>query len=81
MLMDAVIWHWVMIFMGEEAGSDGFVWDVQWPAAFLYADNRLLVSPRPDRLQMALGVLTGFFDNVLFCTNINKTVNMVIHTC
>ena len=42
-----------------------------------YANYGLLASPRPDRIQAALDVLTEFFDRVGLHTKVKKTIEMV----
>ena len=79
MVVDSVICHWFTLVAGEEAGPDGFRRAVKWTAASFYADDGLLTSPRPARLQAALDVLMGLFNRVGLQTNLNKTVGMVCH--
>ena len=50
MVLDAVLWNWVMIVAGVEAGPEGSGWVVQWIADFLNGDNKLLASLRSDQL-------------------------------
>ena len=76
-MVDAVIFHWVTLVAGYKAGTDEFGRTVQWLESFFYADDVLLNSPRPNRLQGALDVLTGVFNRVDLKTNINKTICMV----
>ena len=61
MVVDTVICHWVMLVVGEEAGTDAFGRAVQWLLALFYYKNGLLDSPRPAQIQTALDVLTGLF--------------------
>ena len=77
MFVDAVIWHWVMLVAGEEAGPEGFGQEVQWIAVLFYVDDGLLDSSRPARIQAALDVLAGLFDWVGLWENITKTVGML----
>ena len=72
-----MICHWVTLVAGEEAGPDGFGPAVQWMATFFYANDGLLVFPRPARIQAALDVMTGLFDRVGLQTNVDKTVGIV----
>ena len=48
---------------------------------FFYANNDLLASPRPARIQAALYVFMGLFDRVVLHTNVNKKVGMVCKPC
>ena len=49
---------------GEGVGPEGFGRVIQNMDTLFYADNRLFVSARPDRLNKALDVLMGLFDRV-----------------
>ena len=46
--------------------------EIQWLVALFYADDGLLVSPRPARIQAVLDALMGLFDRVELHTNIEK---------
>ena len=75
--VDAMIWHWVMLVAGYQAGPEGFVRVVQSLEAFFYANNGLLASSWPDLLHEVLYVLTGIFDRDRLHTNANKTMGVV----
>ena len=45
-----------------KAGAEGLGDTIQELAAFLYAYDRLVVLPHPERLQMVFNVLTDLFD-------------------
>ena len=75
MVVDSLIRNWVVIVTGEEAGP------VRWLAEFFYADNGLLSSPQPSRLQAVLNLLTGIFDRMGLHKNLNNMVEIVCHTC
>ena len=45
-------------------------------AEYFYADDVLVASTRPERLQRVSGVLTGLFDQDSIRTNMWKTVSM-----
>ena len=81
MVVDSVIRHWVTLSTGEEYRPDGFGRAVQWITVLFYADDVLLDSPRPSRLQADLDVLTDLFEMVLLHTNANKMARMVCQTC
>ena len=78
MMVGSVIFHWVILVMGEEAGPDGFGRAVQGLATLFYANNGLLISPRKSRLQAALYVLTGLFDRVSLHTNVKKQLGWCV---
>ena len=80
MVVDALICHWVILVVGEEAVPDGFERLVQWLVALFYANDGLIVSPRLTWLQAALDVFPGFSDMV-GQTNINKIVRKVCQQC
>ena len=42
------------------------------PVTLFYADGSIFTSPNPERLQEALGVLTGLFDQVGLIANVEK---------
>ena len=79
--MDAVIRHWVTVVMPSEAVTGGLGLTIIDLAAYLYADDSLVASTQPERLQRAFDVLTGLFDRVGLQTNTAKTVDMVCHKC
>ena len=81
MVVDVVIFHWVILVAREEAGPDGFVQEVQCLVAFLYTNDGLIASPSPNRLQAVLDVLTGLSVRVGLQTNVDKTVGMVYQPC
>ena len=70
-----------MLFVREEVGPNGFGQAVQWLAIFFYADDGLLASMRPTRLQAALGMLMGLFDRVGLRTKVNNMVGVVYQNC
>ena len=80
LLADAVICCWFMLVLVEEAVPDGFGWAVQWPEALFYANDVLLASPRPARLQVVLDVLIGLFYRFGLQTNVSKMVEMLCQT-
>ena len=61
MVVDAVIRHWFTLVTGKEEGPDVFGKALQWLEKSLYANNRLITSPRLYHLHVDLGVLTGGF--------------------
>ena len=81
MVVEAVIRHWVVLVMGEEAVSDSFGRLIQCLVAFFYAHNSLIDSPRPARIQADLDVFMVLFDRVGLHTTVNKTVEMLCHPC
>ena len=65
--MDAVIHHWVMVVTPTEAGMGGLGMTIIDLAYYFYADNVLVASTQPERLQRAFYVLTGPFNRVGVC--------------
>ena len=72
MMVDAVIHHWVTLAAVEEAVPENFGRVVQMLAALFYPDDGLLTSTRLDRLQAALDILMGLFENVGLHKNSKK---------
>ena len=79
MVVDAVISYWVPILTPTEADIGGLSLTIIDLAAYLYADDVLVASTQPERLQRAFDVLTGLFNRVSLQTNMLKTVGMVYH--
>ena len=77
-VVDAVIRHWVTVVSLTEAGEEGLGETVQELAAYFYADNGLIMSPRPERLQRSFDVLTDQFG---LHTNVRKTVSIAFQPC
>ena len=76
MVMDAVIRHWVTVVAKTEACTEGLglsIWDL---ALYLYADNGLITSTQPDRLQWAFDIISGLFDRVGLRTNMRNMVSI-----
>ena len=81
MVVDAAIRHWVMVVTPSEAGTGGLGIAIIDLVAYFYADNDLVVSTQPERLQRAFDVLTGLFDQVDLQTNTADTFGMVCQPC
>ena len=81
MVVDAVIFHWVTLVMGEEVGPYGFGCALQLLATFFYTVDGFLSLTRPDWIQAALDVLAGMFDRVVLQNNVDKTVRMLCQPC
>ena len=59
-----------------EAGAEGLGVSVKKPEAYFYADNKLVASTKPERLQRDFDVLADLFYWVGLQTNMRKTVSM-----
>ena len=85
MVVDTVLCHWVTMVTEMEETSNPITWgfgrDIQNLVAYLYADNRLLVSTRSHWLHRAFDVLTEMFDPVGLHINARKTVSMALQPC
>ena len=81
MVVDAVIRHWVTVVMPTEAVMVGLGLTIIYLAAYFYANNVLVASNQPERLQKAFDILTSLFDHVSLCTNMAKTVGVVCQPC
>ena len=64
MVVDAIIHHWATLVSGEASGLEVFGREVQTLYTLFFADDGLLVSPCPYRIQVSLTVLMGLFKNV-----------------
>ena len=77
LVVDAVIRHWVTVVTPNEAGTGGLSLTIIDLVDYFYANDGLVPSTQPERLQRAFDVLTGLFDQVELQTNTVKTVGMV----
>ena len=80
MVIGAVLRHWIMVVVEEEAGPDGFGRAVRILVVFFYTKGGLLESTRVEKLQQACGALADLFGRVDINTNIQKTVCTIFHT-
>ena len=78
-VVDTAIQHWEMVVVGEDAGPEGFWRAVQNLFALFCAEDRLLSSPQPARLQEVLDALTVLFDRLGLRTNVNNIVVVVFN--
>ena len=69
------------VLVPMEAGLYGLRETIQDLVALFYADDGLVSSPRPERLQRAFNVLTDIFDWFVLCTNLRKMVIMACCPC
>ena len=76
-VLDAIICHWVMVVTPIEAGMGGLGITIIDLAAYFYANDGLVASTQPERLQRVFDVLTGIFYCVVLRKNTAKTVDMV----
>ena len=51
MVVDEVLWNWILVVLEEEAGLERFGRDMKCLAEFFYADDGLLMSTQAVRLQ------------------------------
>ena len=65
----------------NDVGTEGFLWAMQKLVTLFYKVNGLIASPRPDRFQEDLDVISGTFYLVGLRTNVDKTVVMVFEPC
>ena len=80
-VVDAVIRHWLKVVTPTGAGTGGLGLRIIDLVAYFYADDKLVASTQPDRIQRAFDVFTGLFDRVGLRKNTAKTVNMVYQPC
>ena len=81
MVVDAVISHWVTVVAPTKEEIEGLGLSIQDLAAYFYADDGLVASTQPERLQREFDVLTGLFDQVGLRTNTRKTVIIACQPC
>ena len=76
MSVDAVIYHWEMVSVATEEGREGLGLLIQDLAEYFYANDGIIASTQPERLQRLFGILTGLFNRVGLKKNTQKTVSM-----
>ena len=78
MVVDTVLRHRISVVVEAEgeAVPEGFGWDVQHMAAYLYVDDGLLASKWVAKIYRVYNVLTEIFDRFGLRTNVSKTVSM-----
>ena len=79
--MDAVICHWVKAVAAIETCTEGLGLSIWYLALYFYADNGLITSTQPERLQWVLNILSGLLDRVGIRTNKQNMVSMACHPC
>ena len=80
-LVDVVIRHWEMVMAEEEEVPERFGRAVQNLAVLFYADEGILSSQWPSRIQETLDFLMGIFDRVGMRKYIDKMAGMVCQPC
>ena len=76
MVVDDAIRHWVTVVAPTETGAEEIKETIQELEDFFYADNGLVVLPRPERLQRVFNVLIYLFNQIGLQKNVQKTVSM-----
>ena len=79
--VDFIIRHWVTVVAETEEVTEGLGLSLRDLAAYFYANDGLIVSTQPERMQREFNVLTGLFDRVVLRTNMRKTVSMAHQPC
>ena len=80
-VVDTVIRHWVTVVTPTEAGTGVIGLTIIDLAAYFYANDGLVTSTQPERLQRAFDVLTSIFNQVGLRKNTEKTVDMLFQPC
>ena len=80
-VVDAVICHWLTVMTPTESGTGGLGLTIIDLADYFYANNSLVASTQPERLQRAFDGLNVLFDQFILRTNMTKTVDMVFQIC
>ena len=81
MVFDAVVRHRVTVVTPPEVGTGGLGLTIIHLVDYFYAEDGLVVSTQPERLQRAFELLTGFFDRVGLRKNTEKMVGTVCQPC
>ena len=76
-VVDVIIRHWVKLVTPTEVGTGGLGLTIIDLAAYLYADDGLVVSTQPEKLHRAFEVLTGLFNWVSLHKNTKNMASMV----
>ena len=76
MVVDSVIRYWVTVVAPAEYGTEGLGLSIQDLEAQFYANNGLVASTQPERLQRAFVILSVLFDQVGIRMNASETVSM-----
>ena len=76
-MVDAVVREWLRQTLGNEAITSGIGEEIRSFLAAFYADDGILQSWDPIRLQTAADILVGLFERVGLKTNTSKTQAMV----
>ena len=77
----SIIYHWVIVVTAPEEGMEVFELLIHDLVTYFYANNVIVASPQPERMQRAFDVLTGLFDRVRLRTKTQKTVIMDCYPC
>ena len=77
MVVNVIIRHCVTVVTPKEAGTGGFGLTIIDLAGYFYANDGLVASTRPERLQRVFDVLSSLFDPVVIRKNMPKTVGML----
>ena len=72
----AIIRHWVTFVEPTVDVLEGLGLSIRELAAYFYAEDGLVASIKPERLQREFDILTGLFDQVGLSMNTRKTVIM-----
>ena len=80
-VVDAIICYWVAVAKPTGDGTEGLGLSIQDLAVYFYADDGLVASTHPQRLQRAFVVLNGLFDRVGLRTSTRNTVSMACQIC
>ena len=65
----------------DETGIEGFGRDIQWLAAYFYADNIIIVEIQANQIQREFNLLTDIFECFGLFTNVGKMVSMACQPC
>ena len=77
MVVESVIRNWVKVVTPTEAGTGGLGLTTIDLVDYFHANDGLVASTQPERLQRAFDILTGLFNWVGLRKNTANTVDMV----
>ena len=75
-VVDGGICHWVKVVEAMETGAKFLGALVQDLAAYFYANNRIVMSTEPERLQREFNIITDLFSQVVPRMNKRRPVIM-----
>ena len=76
MVLDDVIYHWVMVVAATEEGMEMLSMLMQDLTAYFHANNGIIALNQPERLNREFEILSYLFDRVGLRTNTRKPMSI-----